>query len=80
MTQGFSPSRVLLLGFAMAFAASCASTPPVEMDFADIPSAEDLYHGYYIAGMEDISRLLLMSIIRAGIEGEVDKIDRLLEQ
>jgi outer membrane protein assembly factor BamD len=43
MTQGFSPSRILLLGCAVAFATSCASAPPVEMDFADLPSAEELY-------------------------------------
>ena len=42
MRQGF-PGSGLLLGSLLVALASCASTPAVEMDFADVPSAEELY-------------------------------------
>lgn len=42
MAQGFSISSLVLV-CSLAFGAGCASSPPVEMDFADIPSAEELY-------------------------------------
>lgn len=42
MRQSF-PGSGLLLGSLLLALASCASTPPVEMDFADVPSAEELY-------------------------------------
>jgi outer membrane protein assembly factor BamD len=43
MARRFMTSRLLPLGCVLALAASCATAPPVEMDFADIPSAEQLY-------------------------------------